>query len=522
MRRGVRAAATTVALGLLAVGCGGTGSGGAGGRDTITIGINADPGNLSPLTSLTRITSLLNRFSYDSLVNVEPDGRIVSGVAEKWTTDAVSATFTLRRDVTCGDGRPLTASAVAAQYNYVTDPKNTSPLLGLAVTPGTVATADDATNTLTLRTPEPTPFLLRGTSGLPLVCPSALASPDSLTHATDGTGPYRLTESAPGDHFTFTKRPDYIWGPDGAGAGELPERLVFKVVSNESTTANLLLAKQIDIAPVNGADRVRLTAAGLKYQIQRDPLGMLLFNEAANHVTADPQVRWALTAALDLKQVGAVATGGKGAPPARIATTMLPPCQADAVTGNVPPHDKARAAAALRAAGWEKSGGRWSKDGKQLSIVLPFPSTSGSQVVSAVELAVAQWNSFGVKVTRKPLTSATTGEVLASGEWDVSWTPVALTQPDQLIPFFSGPPGPDGINFGSVDNPEYQRLVGLAMAKPDLSGCDEWTAAEAELVKRVDVVTFVDSLSPYFNTKGTTFTIDGAGIVPTSLRRGRG
>lgn len=511
-----------VALGLLAVGCGGTGSSGSGGGDTLTIAITADPGNLSPLTSLTKITSLLSRFSYDTLVNVEPDGKIVSGVAEKWTTDAVSATFTLRRDVTCGDGRPLTASAVAAQYNYVLDPKNTSPLLGLGVTPGTVATADDATNTLTLRTQEPTPFLLRGVWGLPLVCPSGLASPDSLTHATDGTGPYRLTETAPGDHFTFTRRADYTWGPNGATTAELPERVVFKVVANESTTANLLLAKQIDIAPVNGPDRVRLTAAGLKYQIQRDPLGMLLFNEAADHVTADPRVRWALTAVLDRKQLGAVATGGKGAPPARVGVTMLPPCPADAVSANSPPHDKAGAAAALRAAGWEKSGGHWSKDGKQLSIVLPYPSTSGSQVVSAVELAVKQWNAFGVKVTRKPLTSATTGEVLASGQWDISWTPLALAQPDHLVPFFSGPPGPDGINFGAVDNPEYQRLVGLAMAKPDVAGCDEWTAAEAELIKRVDVVTFVDSLSPYFNTKGTTFAIDAAGIAPMSLRRGRG
>ncbi|MFI1379446.1 ABC transporter substrate-binding protein [Embleya sp. NPDC020886] len=518
---GARAAAAAVALGLLATGCGGTGSSSAGGSDTLTIGITDDPGNLSPLTSLSKITSLLSRFSYDSLVNVAPDGRIVSGVAEKWTADTLSATFTLRRDVTCADGKPLTASAVAAQYNFIVDPKNTSPQYGLTVAPGTVATADDATNTLTLRTPEATPFLLRGTTGLPLVCPSGLATPDSLTHATDGTGPYRLTEAATGDHFTYTKRPDYVWGPDNSRSTDLPERLVFKVIASESTRANLLLAKQLDIAPVNGADRIRLTAAGLKHEIQRDPFGMLLMNEASGHVTADPQVRWALIAALDLKQLGAVATGGKGAAPTRVATTMLPPCQADAVSANTPPHDPARAAEALRAAGWKKSGGHWSKDGKQLSIVLPHPTTAGSQLLSAIELAIEQWKSFGVKVTRKPLTNGTTGEVLASGQWDISWTPLTLTQPDQLVPFFSGPAAPDGINFGSIDNPEYKRQVALAMAKPDVAGCAEWTAAEAELVKRVDVVTFADSLSPYFVTHDAGFTIDGAGIDPMSLRLNR-
>jgi ABC-type transport system substrate-binding protein len=422
--------------------------------------------------------------------------------------------------VTCGDGRPLTASAVAAQYSYVADPKNNSPLYGLAVAAGTVATADDATGTLTLRTPEPTPFLVRGASTLPLVCPTGLATPESLTHGSDGTGPYRLSQMVPGDRFTFTKRADYAWGPNGVDAAEMPERVVFKVVANESTRANLLLAKQLDIAPVAGADRARLTAAGLKYEIQRDPFGMFLLNEAPGHVTADPQVRWALIGALDLKQLGAVATGGKGAPPIRIATTMLPPCKADAVSADTPPHDKARAAAALRAAGWEKSGGRWTKDGRQLSIVVPH-ATASSQLVSAVELAVEQWTSLGVKVSRRPLAPSTVGEVLASGDWDIAWTPVALTQPDQLVPFFSGPAGPEGLNFGAVDNPEYQRLVSLAMAKPDVSGCDEWTAAEAELVKRVDVVSFVDALSPYF-TRGPSFVIDGSGLLPTSLRRNRG
>ncbi|MFE5332728.1 ABC transporter substrate-binding protein [Embleya sp. NPDC056575] len=521
MRGAARAAAGAVAVGMLATGCGGTGASGAGGSDTITIGISEDPANLSPLTSLSKITSLMTRFSYDALINTTVDGQIVSGVAEKWESDPLSATFTLRRDVRCGDGRTLTASAVAAQYNYIADPKNTSPLYGLAVAPGTVATADDATNTLVLRTPEPTPFLLRGASQLALVCPSALAAPNSLDHATDGTGPYRLVEAATGDHFTYTKRPDYVWGPGGANSTELPERLVFKVVANPSTRANLLLGKQLDIASVTGADRVRLTAAGLKYRVQRDPYGMFLYNEAPDHVTADPAVRWALTAALDLKQLGAVATGGKGSAPTRVAVTMLPTCAADAVSANIPPHDPARAAAALRGAGWTKSGGHWTKDGRQLSIVLPYSGTAGSELLSAVELAVEQWRSFGVKVNRRPLTAGTTGEVLASGQWDISWTPITLTQHDQLVPFFSGPKGPDGLNFGAVDNPEYQRLVGLAMSKPDIAGCDEWTAAEAELVKRVDVMTFADMQTPYFSTRGTTFAIDGGGIDPMSLRLNR-
>ncbi|MFI6984446.1 ABC transporter substrate-binding protein [Embleya sp. NPDC050154] len=519
MRRVPRGAAAAVALGLFAAGCGGTASdGGAGDGDTVTIAIEGDPGNMNPLTALTSSAVTMNRYSYDSLIHVANDGRIVSGVAENWTSDATSATFTLRRDVMCDSGRALTASDIAAQYAYIADPANKSPLYGLMVPPGTVATADDAAGTLTLKTPDPAPFLVRGTAMLRLVCPTAMKSPDVLSHTSDGTGPYRLSQVVPGDHFTFTKRAGYTWGPNGIGNTDLPDRVVFKVLANESTRANLVLGGQIDIAPIVGGDRARLTAAGVKSVVQRDPLGMLVFNEAANRVTADPLVRRALIEALDLKQIGAVATGGKGQPATRVGVTAAPPCTEDAVTEHLPRHDVARAAEALRSAGWKKSGGRWTKDGKQLSISMPYPGVFGNQLIAAVELAVKQWKSFGVKVNAQPTTAATNATILMGGQWEVAWAPLSVTTPDQALPFFMGATPPDGLNFGSLDNPEFKRLVALAMAKPDTSGCPEWTAAESELIKRLDVVTFMDSLTPYF-ARGYSFELDGGGPIPTTLRK---
>ncbi|MEU0939444.1 ABC transporter substrate-binding protein [Embleya sp. NPDC005971] len=521
MRCPPRAAATVFALGLLVAGCGGAATdSGAGGADTVTIAIPGDPGNMNPLTTLTSSAVTMNRFTYDSLIKVDPvDGRIVPSVAEKWTTDASSATFTIRRDVKCDNGVALTASDIAAQYAYIVDPANKSPLNGLMVPPGVVATADDATNTLTLKATNPSPFLVRGSAMLPLVCPTGLRASQGLDHASDGTGPYRLTEVAAGDHFTFTKRPGYAWGPDGIGNDHTPERVVFKVIGNESTRANLLLGGQLDITPVSGSDRSRLLAAGVKYQETRDPLGMLTFNEAAGRVTADPQVRLALISALNLKQIGAVATGGKGVAPLRLGVTMGPPCTEDAITGNIPPYDRARAAETLRAAGWKKVGGQWSKDGRQLSVSLVNPgNTYGTQIVAAVELMAQQWTDFGVKVSLRPTTPSTNATVLFSGAWEVAWAPFSVTTPDQAVPFLGGPPPPEGLNFGSLDNPEYKRLMALAMAKPDTSGCPEWTAAESELIKRVDVVTFMDSMTLFF-TRGFTFQVDGSGPIPTTLHK---
>lgn len=474
---------------------------------------------MNPLTGLTSSAGMMNRFAYDQLVHTTVDGKLVSGVAQTWTTDADSTTFTLKPGVLCGDGVPLHASDVAAQYNWISDPANQSPLLGLSVPEGLTATGDDTTEVVTLKTSEPTPFLLRMASMLPLTCAKGLKSPDSMDRSSQGSGPYELTDIVPNDHYTYTKkRTAYTWGPNGDGVEDGPDKVTFKIIPNETTAANLLLGGQVDIARVNGSDRGRLEAAGIKNRTQNDPHGQLLFNEAPGHATADPRVRWALTAALDLRQIGAVATGGRGIPSTTLGIASVKPCPGDSITGNTPPHDLDRAAETLKAAGWTKSGGKWSKDGHRLSITLPYQSTAGAQVTAAVELAAKQLSSFGVKVTRKPMTPTTVVPTLGSGEWDIAWLPISVALPDQNVPFFDGPALPKGLNFGSTDNPEYRRLLDLARAKPDTAGCAEWTAAEAELIKRVDVISFVNIPTTYY-TKGYSFELDGNGVRPSSLHR---
>ncbi|PZG36809.1 hypothetical protein C1I98_26325 [Spongiactinospora gelatinilytica] len=75
------------------------------------------------------------------------------------------------------------------------------------------------------------------------------------------------------------------------------------------------------------------------------------------HPTADFAVRHALVSAVNLKQIGSVATGGLGKPATNLGEVAPTPCTGDTVTGNVPPHDPAKAAASLTEAGWTKAGG---------------------------------------------------------------------------------------------------------------------------------------------------------------------
>ncbi|MEV7958711.1 ABC transporter substrate-binding protein [Streptomyces sp. NPDC058316] len=523
-RRGGRSAAAMVtALGLVttAAACGGGSSAEGGGGATVVLAVAADPGTLSPTTALAGTALSMNSFAYDTLVHIEADGSLVPGVAEKWSATPTSVKFTIRPGVTCEDGAPLTADDVAAEYNHIADPKNQSPMLGLSVPVTAVAEADRASRTVTVTTTKPAPFIVQMSRLLPLLCKKSLATPEALAKATDASGPYRLTEAVPGDHYTYVKRDGYAWGPRGSTGAGLPAKLVFKVVANESTAANLLMAGQINGALINGADQDRLDAAKVNRETTQALFGQLLFNQAAGHPGADRAVRKALVSVLDLKQLANVATGGKGRPATGIGETAPTPCTGDTVTGNLPAHDTARAAAVLTAAGWAKSGGTWTKDGKPLAVGLSHPTNQGPQVASAVELAVQQWTSFGVKASAKPTGSSSILGTLTGGDWDVAWAPIGVVLPDQLTQFYDGPPPPKGNNFGSIANADYHRLAAQASAKPGVSGCDLWNAADAALVKNVDIVPIVNRPLRYYG-KGITFEVDGSGIIPSTLRRSAG
>lgn len=329
-RRTRSAAAVATVLGLVATAaaCDGGSSADGGDGSTVVLAVAADPGTLSPTTALASTAISMNSFAYDTLVHFAADGSLIPGVAEKWSATPTTAQFTIRSGVTCEDGSPLTADDVAAEYNHIADPKNQSPLLGLSVPVTAVAKADRANRTVTVTTTKPAPFIVQMARLLPLLCKKSLAAPNALAKATGASGPYRLTEAVPGDHYTYVKRDGYAWGPRGSTGAGLPGKLVFKVVANESTAANLLMAGQISGALISGADQERLDAAGVKNESIEALFGQFLFNQAVGRPGADPAVRKALVSVLDLKQLGNVATGGKGKPATAIGETTPTPVPA--------------------------------------------------------------------------------------------------------------------------------------------------------------------------------------------------
>ncbi len=233
-----------------------------------------------------------------------------------------------------------------------------------------------------------------------MVCDAGMKNRAGLKAATNGTGPYVLTEAVPSDHYTYQLREGYTWGPGGATTAEkgMPAKVVVKIVANETTAANELLAGTVNAVQVIGPDADRLAGAGLKSVGTQALVGLQWYNHAEGHPTSDPAVRMALTQAVDLKQLQVAITSGKGAPATQFATLAPSGCTGDAVTGHLPAFDAAAAGAALDAAGWAKGAdGVRAKDGKPLSVSLLYDSGLGSAGSAAAELAVAAWKAVGIE-----------------------------------------------------------------------------------------------------------------------------
>jgi peptide/nickel transport system substrate-binding protein len=468
--------------------------------------LKSDPGKLDPQSSASSALFTVNQFAYDNLVAVDADsGAIESQLASDWKVDGKTVTLTLNDGITCADGSDFTPSTAAKNIAYVADPKNKSPYLGTFLPVGATAKADDAANTLTITLAQPAPFVLNGLASLPMVCDAGLQDRGSLASGTAGTGPYELTEAAPGDHYTYKVRDGYTWGPGGATTAEtgMPATVVVKIVENEGTAANLVSSGDVNAAQILGPDVKRLDAAGLFTAETPALIGEQWYNHADGHATSDPKVRMGLTQALDLGQLASVMTSGTGSPATTLAALEPVACPGDSVSGSLPTQDVDAAKQAL-------SG--------QPTLTFLYDSSAGSAEAAAAELAVQQWKDAGIDVTAKGVNqTALQQAIFGTGDWDIAWVPLNVNTPDQLVPFLSGAGMADGgTNFSGIDNKDYSDLVTKASAMDGTDGCDTWLEAESSLFKVADLVPFANNIVKTFGN-GAEFETPGQ-LVPTSIR----
>lgn len=509
------------AVTVLASACGGGASPAGSGDGTFTMAIPADPGNLDPMQAELVATGVVLPYAYDRLVYFESDGTASPWVAEKWEITPTSVTYTIKDGVTCGDGTAMTATAVAANFTHAVDPAIASAYLGSELQSGTTATADEAARTVTITAPKADSFLLQNTASVYLVCPGGLADQETLARGADGTGLYELTEAVADDHYTFVKRDDYAWGPRGISASEagLPKTVTLRVITNETTAANLLISGEINAATMRGADLARVEQQDFFSAKTSRMTGSIFFNQRPGRVAADPAVRRALAMALDLEQLGEVQTDGEGTAATGLVALDPRPCTGDPVTGHVPSYDPDAAAELLDEAGWVVgSDGIRVKDGAKLTMKFIYDSSAGEPYDAAAELLVQAWTKLGVDATAAGSTpTALSPIIFESGEWDAGWITFQVNLPSTAMAYVSGPIPPDGLNLSAIDNPDYVRLTAEASALTGDEACEKWEAAEVALFDAVNIVPYANGTTSTFG-QGAEFELSLGNVVPATIR----
>jgi peptide/nickel transport system substrate-binding protein len=490
---------------------------------TFTMVVASDPGSLDPATAVEGSTNLLLSFAYDTLVYIGRDGGLVPGLAQSWTVEPAAVRFTLRKNATCSDGSAVTPTTVAKSINHVADPKTKSPLLGVLIPAGVEAKADDAAGTVTLRTPKPSPFLLHSTVAIFIVCGKGLTDPKSLGKTTSGSGPFELVESVPNDHYTLRVRQSYTWGPNGSStaAKGVPGTVVLKVVSEESTAANLLLGGEVNAASFTGPDRSRVgPAPGIRSYPLPAGNGEFFYNQNASRPAADLAVRKALTQALNLDELAKVSAQDTGVKTTGMTTLSPRPCRVDSVTGHRPSFNPEAAKTELDAAGWTVGAdGIRTKAGKKLALRIVYNTDYGAGSRAGAEYQADAWKKIGVDVDLKGMASGAWSDALfKTGDWDVSTVPIGVSLPSQLVGYLSGSPPPDGSNFANIRNAKYQELTAKAAGAPiDQGGCETWAQAESALFDNFDVVPVVE-LTQLLATKHAEVFMPGGLAQPTLIR----
>ena len=474
---------------------------------TLTMAVSTDPGNLDPQLTLLGAARTVDSFAYDSLLSVVGAGKLATGIAQSWkVVSAKKVVLTLRPGVTCADGTRMTASVVKRNLDFVANPANQSPYFGVAIPPTTTVAANDGARTVTVTAQIPSPFMLQGLSLIQIVCSRGLADRSLLDKGTVGSGPYRLVEAVSGDHYTFAVRKGYTWGPNGAttAAAKLPARVVLKVIPNEQTAANLLVTGGVNVAVISGADRARLNQQKL---FSRVTIGFPLeffFNQKPGRALASSPVRKAVVRAMNLSQIGGVATSGLGIPITQLTRQDLSPCPGNSVAGSLPAYSPPAARTVL------------SRTSPSLKVI--FPTDAGVSITPAMELAQQQLSAAGAKVTLQGMsTVALQGALFGTGDWDIAVLGIGVSSPAQLKSFLSGPAPPGGVNFSAIDNAAYRVAAARATRRVGAVGCKFWLDGERALFRDANLAPSRAVTAAIYG-KNALFSVDAGGVVPTSLR----
>ena len=457
---------------------------------------------------------------YDRLVALDDDGNVIPSLATSWEgSGADQLTMNIHPDAVCADGAPLDAEAVANSLIRMGANDTGSPYMYRTLGGNAGATEerysvefDSEANSVTMIMHEPFSGLLIGLS-MPwtsVICPAGLENPDSMVEGPQGSGPFVLAESVRGDRYVATARPEYTWGARGITTADegFPQTVIYQVVANETTAANLFLGGDLNIASVTGPDYERVVAADT-YSVRGNNFGAywMQVNQGDGLIGNNPAIREAVYKAISAREYLDVGWAGLGV----LSNTFVAPnvvCydeSLDDVYAETVGFDPEGARQALLDAGYVEGadGKMQDADGNPLTIRFADYQPTGPD---ATELLILSLEDVGFTVDSNIVDFGGYVELLfRTGEWDVAMLPYGppVPLPSAAVGFLSGD---SATNTANLKNPIFDEAWEMANASSGEESCAHWSRGMRALLENFDIKPLHSEAVTFFGN-GVEFTL---------------
>lgn len=392
---------------------------------------------------------------YQAGVNGEPS-KVVPGLATRWehSDDGLTWTFHLRDGVTFHDGTPFDSKAV--KYSIERTKKIGGGAAFIWGPVKEIETPDPLTVVMRLAYPQAMDVIASSAYGSWMISPGAEGKDAAWFNAGNdaGTGPYRMTENAPGQRVVLRKFDGY-WGGWQDGSFDT---VVYEIVEDPTLRTQKIMAGEVDWTmdlPVDNIDGLR---SDPDITVVASPGYQTLFGHI--NLTRPPlddvRVRRAISYAFPYGDYIQGVLGGYGAQ----AFGIIP----DQMEGFDPmapqySYDLDKAKALLAEAGHPDGG---------FTLTLAYHA-GYTQLDQLAQLWKASLAKIGVTLEPKPMQgeahyAAARGKPEDAQDLSLTtWWPTFVTPYDFLYNLFHSEQKPL-FNFSYYKNPEYDQLIDNADA----------------------------------------------------------
>lgn len=419
---------------------------------TLTIGADADPIGLDPVTNSAFSSGDFTGLLYTGLLRWDPDMQIEPDLATSYETpDDTTYIFTLREGVKFHNGQEFSAEDVKYTFDRILDPATGARWASAYSNIESVTVKDPLIVEFKLKTSDAAFLRYLATNPAGAIVPEGVK--DLLTQPV-GTGPFKFESYSPNREFILTANPDYY--EEG-----LPylDKVVFRFFKDQSALASALRSRSVDMTWLKNpkvAELITRTQPDLvSAPGQTSRTFPVWFNLKAAPMN-DVNVRRALSLATDRKACLDTVLGGSGK-----VGAMLPESQVGGYDGlsDLPyyQHDVEGAKKLLADAGHP--------DGIDLGDYIVVAANDLD--VACAQILQQQWAQAGIKVDLNPTETTPLLEMWNKGTFGTllsvadGWTP----DPDAILQRMSSKTD-FGANMG-MDDDRLDQMIIDARAQTD-------------------------------------------------------